>query len=138
MKELLPLIQSYTKNSTDVIQVLKKLTLPENVTLISANAKSMYTNIDTNLGLGTLRDFLNTNSTKISPNFPTHLFLQIMETTIKNNIFSFQNTYWLQFSGTAMGTPVACAYATVTYGHYKNSEILPTFSSNLLYYRRYI
>ncbi len=57
---------------------------------------------------------------------------------MKNNIFSFQDTYWQQLSGTAMGTPVACAYATVTYGHYKNSEILPTFSSNLLYYRRYI
>jgi hypothetical protein len=37
-----------------------------------------------------------------------------------------------------MGTPVACNYTTVTYGHYENTEILNSFKSNLLYYRRYI
>jgi hypothetical protein len=37
-----------------------------------------------------------------------------------------------------MGTPVACAYATLTYGHFENTTILPKFSQNLLYYRRYI
>jgi hypothetical protein len=57
---------------------------------------------------------------------------------MKNNIFSFQDAYWQQLAGTAMGTPVACAYATVTHGHFENSDILPTFSSNLLYYRRFI
>jgi hypothetical protein len=34
--------------------------------------------------------------------------------------------------------PVACNYATVTYGYFKNTEILPSFHSNLLYYKRYI
>jgi hypothetical protein len=47
MKELLHLIQSYTKYSTDIIQDVKKLALPRNATLFSADAKSMYTNIDT-------------------------------------------------------------------------------------------
>ena len=98
----------------------------------------MYTNIDMTLGLETLKDFLCTNSTNISPTFPTHLFLQVMEVVMRNNIFSFQDTYWLQTSGTAMGTPVACAYAMVTYGHYENSTILLNFKANLLYYRRYI
>ncbi len=79
MKELLPLVQSYTKNSTDIIQDLKELTLPGNAKLFSADATSMYTNIDTTLGLETLKDFLCTNSTNISPTFPTHLFLQVME-----------------------------------------------------------
>jgi len=138
MKELLPLIQSYTKNSADIIQDLKKLTLPENATLFSADAKSMYTNIDTSLGLDTLKNFLHENSTRIPTSFPTNLFLQIMELVMRNNIFSFQDTYWLQTSGTAMGTPVACAYATITFGHYENSILLPNFKSNLLYYRRYI
>jgi len=138
MKELLPLIQSYTKNSMDIIQDLRELTLPENAKLFLADTKSMYTNIDTSLGLETLKDFLLIDSTKISTTFPTNLFLQVMELVMRNNIFSFQDTYWLQTSGTAMGTPVACAYATITYGHYENSILLPNFKSNLLYYRRYI
>ncbi len=37
-----------------------------------------------------------------------------------------------------MGTPVACAYATVTFGHFENSVILNDFSRFLLYYKRYI
>jgi len=57
---------------------------------------------------------------------------------MRNNIFNFSNTTWLQLSGTAMGTPAACAYATITYGQYENSNILPKFKPNLLYYRRYI
>jgi hypothetical protein len=38
----------------------------------------------------------------------------------------------------SMGTYVACNCATVTYGHYEKTEILPYFKSNLLYYKRYI
>jgi hypothetical protein len=32
-----------------------------------------------------------------------------------------------------MGTPAACAYATITYGHFENSNILPNFRQNLMY-----
>jgi len=49
-KELLPLINSYTRNSTDVINELKSLTLPKGAKIFSADAKSTYTNIDTDLG----------------------------------------------------------------------------------------
>ena len=37
-----------------------------------------------------------------------------------------------------MGTPVACAYATVTFGQYENSLILQKYRHQLLYYKRYI
>jgi hypothetical protein len=37
-----------------------------------------------------------------------------------------------------MGTPVTCAYATLTFGHHENTVLLPTFSNNLLFYRHYI
>ncbi len=57
---------------------------------------------------------------------------------MNNNIFTFANTYWLQLSGTAMGTPSACLYATTSFGQHENTQILPRFSQNLKYYRRYI
>jgi hypothetical protein len=37
-----------------------------------------------------------------------------------------------------MGTPVACTYAMLSFGHHENVEILPTFQPNLIYYRCYI
>jgi hypothetical protein len=138
MKELLPLVKSYTKNSFDVLQDLHRLQIPSNAVLFSADAKSMYTNIDTKIGLQSFKSFLELNKDLIPNNFPTNLFLKILETVMSNNIFSFADTKWLQLSGTAMGTPTACAYATITYGHHENTEILTKFTPNLLYYRRYI
>jgi len=55
-----------------------------------------------------------------------------------NNIFSYENSYWIHLSGTAMGTPVACAFATISYGQFENTTILTTFAQNLINYKRYI
>ncbi len=95
-------------------------------------------NIDTNTGISSIRLFLNNNRRKIPSNFPTDLFLEVLSIVMRNNIFSFSNTYWLQLTGTAMGTPTACSYATVAYGQHENSTILTTFHPYLLYYRWYI
>ncbi len=138
MKDLLPLVKSYTKNSSDVIDDLKNLDIPENAILFSADAKSMYTNIDTNVGIQSFQDFFIYNQAKIPQDFPVNLFLRVLELVMTNNIFCFGDTTWLQLSGTAMGTPAACAYATITYGHHENTKILTEFLPQLLYYRRYI
>jgi len=138
MKELLPFIQSYIKNSSAVINDLKQLEIPDNALLFTADAISMYTNIDTKTGISAIRDLLDNNHMTIPTTFPTDLFLQILTAVMENNIFSFANTYWLQLAGTAMGTPAACNYATITFGNHENKEILPNFKRQLLYYRRYI
>ena len=138
MKELLPHVGSYIKNSTTIIDDLKNLKLEPEARLFTADATSMYTNIDTTTGVNAIRDFIHSNANNISPDFPSDLFLQILTLIMNNNIFSFTDTYWLQLSGTAMGTPVACAYATISFGQYENTHILPAFQQNLLYYRRYI
>lgn len=138
MKELLPLVQSYVKNSFNTITELKNLQIPKNALLFSADATSMYTNIDTTTGISAVKDFILTNKDKIPNDFPTNLFLYILNLVMENNIFTFANTYWWQLTGTAMGTPVACAYATVTFGQFENSVILNNFRNHLLFYKRYI
>jgi hypothetical protein len=138
MKELLPSVKSYLMNSTTLLNDLRHITLPEDALLFTADAKSMYTNIDTTTGVTAIREFISSNIENIPINFPTTLFLQVLQCVMENNIFSFGETYWLQLSGTAMGTPAACAYATISYGHHENTSILPSFKSQLLYYKRYI
>jgi hypothetical protein len=98
----------------------------------------MYTNIDTETGITGIREFLLDNHMAIHTSFPTDLFLQVLTIVMENNIFSFSNTYWLQLAGTAMGTPAACNYATITFSNHEHKEILPHFSHQILYYRRYI
>ncbi|MFO0446862.1 MAG: hypothetical protein ACK51L_04250, partial [bacterium] len=138
MKHLLPFVKSYIRNTLDFIQEIKGIAIPDNALLFSADATSMYTNIDTDLGIQAIRDFIHLHQVSLPTDFPSELFLQILEIVMKNNIFSFENTTWLQLSGTAMGTPAACAYATISFGQYENTCILPNFNRHLLYYKRYI
>jgi hypothetical protein len=134
MKQLLPFVKSYIKNSFTVIQDLSTMEIPKNAFLFSADAKSMYTNINTNIGVQAIKDFITSNEESLPSDFPSNLFLQILEIVMKNNVFTFENTTWLQLSGTAMGTPTPCAYATVSFGQHENSTDLPRFSQYLLYY----
>lgn len=66
----------------------------------------MYTNIDTNTGTTAIQNFL-TRKTYQS-NIPMDILPKILEIFMNNNIFNFSDTFWLQLSGTAMETPVAC------------------------------
>jgi len=138
MKDLLPLVDSYLKDSTTLINELKNIKLPETARIFTADAKSMYTNINTDAGLTAIENFLTVNKDKLPGDFPLDFFLSTLAIVMRNNIFSFADSFWLQLSGTAMGTPVACSYATVTFGHFENSTLLPLFKENLIYYRRYI
>jgi hypothetical protein len=138
MKELLPLVDSYLKDSTTFINELKNIQLPEIARIFTADAKSMYTNINTDAGLTVIENFLMFNKDKLPDNFPSDFFLNTLAIVMRNNIFSFADSFWLQLSGTAMGTPVACSYATITFGHFENSTLLPSFRENLIYYCRYI
>jgi hypothetical protein len=111
MKTLLPYVQSYIKNSTEVIKDLKALHIPKGSLFFSADATSMYTNIDTNLGIASIRDFITAHQSKLPANFPSNFFPIV---------------------------PVACSYATVAIGQYENVKVIPTFKPNLIYYKRYI
>jgi len=137
MKALLPYVQSYIKNSMSVIQDRKQLQIPDNALLFSPDAVSMYTNIDTQQAILSMRSFIHDNTKNIPNDFHTTLFLQLLEIIMTNNVFSFDDTFWLQLSGTAMGTPAACSYATITYRQHENSQILPKFGQRLLYYKSY-
>ena len=57
---------------------------------------------------------------------------------MKNNIFTFSDTFWLQKTGTAMGTPCACMIATLYFGFHERELILSKYKHNILYYKRYI
>ncbi len=138
MKKLLHLIPSYIKNSTDLIKDLQTINLPAGAKLFTADATSMYTNIDTTTGLQTFRHLFHTYNDSIPITFPKDLFLTTLEIIMSNNIFSFSDTFWLQLQGTAMGTPAAPLYSIITYGYHENTQVLNKFQSNLIYYKRYI
>lgn len=57
---------------------------------------------------------------------------------MKNNIFQFGDTFWRQKSGTAMGTSTAVNYAVLYVSLLEITKLLPKFSRNLLFLKRFI
>jgi hypothetical protein len=57
MKELLPHIKSYIKNSLNIIEDLNKIAIPDNALIFPVDAVSMYTNIDMEIGIASIKDF---------------------------------------------------------------------------------
>jgi hypothetical protein len=78
--KVVDLCPSYTKDSYQILEELANLgALPPNARLFTANAMSMYTNIDTEHGLEIIEKWLDLHQTKIKvkyPNFPFQLIKQ--------------------------------------------------------------
>ena len=127
------------KNSSDQLHCIYSIgTLPSNARFFTSDAQSMYTNIDTKIGIQAFRDIFATFSEKIPDNLPQDLFLTILELVMRNNIFAFGDTTWIQLTGIAMGTSCACMYATLTYAYHEETMLLPTYKPYLLLYTRFI
>lgn len=117
---------AFISSSWDLAKELRTLpALPPTARLFTADAVSMYTNIDTEHALK-----------KIKTMVPRHVHsaLQILMT---NSAFQFSDTFWLQVNGTAMGVPPACMWATLYFSKHE-TKIMEHFGEYLLYYKRYI
>jgi hypothetical protein len=98
----------------------------------------MYTNIDTHHGLKTINKWLELHQMEILAEHDNFPFALIMEFVMTNNIFQFDDCWFHQQNGTAMGRSVACVYATIYYSYHEETMILPKYKSSLLYYRQFI
>ena len=126
---------SYISSSKKLKDLILPLNLPANAKIFTADAVSMYTNINTNHALRIIGNYLQQNSLKF-PSVPFEAVMVALTLVMKCNVFRFGDTYWHQLEGTAMGTPPAVPYATLFYAICE--EKFATSSPNLYFYRRYI
>jgi hypothetical protein len=126
----------YLSSSFDLKQKLSKLSLDwTRVRLFTCDATSMYTNIDTNHALQVISGFLRYHS--FCKDVNAEPIIKALEIVMQNNIFKFGDTFWIQYSGCAMGTPPACMYATIYFG-INELAFYPRFQSLVPLYLRYI
>ena len=129
LQKLKPFIKTYIKNSTQLLEKLEALgILPPDAYFFTADAKSMYTNIDTDHAILVIGLWL--DSLTLPVGFPLQAVKEAMELVMRNNIFEWGDLYFLQLLGTAMGTSSACMWATIYFavGHTtKYGHHLPLF-----------
>jgi hypothetical protein len=127
--------QSYFQDSFELKKLLDGLELPPNARLFTADATSMYTNIKTDPALSELSSYLRDKRKEFS--YPCDALIEALDLVFRNNYFKFGDLYCKQISGTAMGTPPAPPYATVTYGRHED-VMLPRWRIELFFYKRFI
>ena len=82
---------------------------------MTLDVSSLYTNIPHNDGLDACRRFL-TSDTYTRNQLPVECILSLIRLVLENNHFQFNNDNYLQKMGTAMGSPMAPAYASLFMG----------------------
>lgn len=134
LRKLTPFVKSYVKDTRSIVEYVRGIkNLPSTAMLFTADAQSMYTNIDTNHAITVIGNWL--DHIKTEPTFPKdwpfEAIKEAMSLIMKFNIFEFGNLRLHQIRGTAMGTSAACIWATIYYAIHENECILPRYSSNL-------
>jgi hypothetical protein len=109
--------------------------LPPNARLFTADAVSMYTNIDTKHALKEIGDYLSVHREQCL--VPPFIIKQALALIMNHMIFQFGDTYWHQLTGTAMGTPPAPMYATIYFAIHE-ATIISEFPEISTLYKRYI
>jgi hypothetical protein len=124
-------------SSRVLVDRIRNLELPQSTRFFTCDATSMYTNIDTAHALSEIGQYLRQSAICVAERIDPDILLQALSIIMNHNLFIFGDTYWVQLTGTAMGTPPAPMYATLYFAIHEE-RILKQFQRELLFYGRYI
>ena len=136
LKPLCTEVPSFIRDDMDFLHHIPD-TVKEDTTLVSFDVTSLYTNIPHTLGLEAISFWLDKHGNKIEPRFSKDFILQGLDLILQNNSFFFDDRYFLQIKGTAMGTKVAPTYAGLVLGFLEEKmhlEIEKKFDTNFANY----
>ena len=118
-------------DTTQFIHGISNPTINNNTWLVTVNVKSLYTNISNEEGIPASYNAWLEQETIDPQHPPAETVKKLLELVLKLNVFEFNNKYYLQKFGTAMGSKLASAYANVFIGDIEvkilaNSRLKPT------------
>ena len=125
---------SYIKDTYHFVDIVKQLIVPSNCYLFSMDVKSLYTNIPIPAGIQCVKNILEKFP---DPKRPDRQLLQLLEINLTRNDFVFNEQFYLQIKGTAMGKKFAPAYANIFMAKWEE-EVLDKCQIKPLYYFRYL
>ena len=124
--------KSYIKDTYDFVEKIKNLTIPANAILFTIDVDSLYTNIETKEGIQAVKEIFQNNHDKKRPDKE---LLQLLEINLTRNDFEFDDKFFLQIKGTAMGKKFAPAYADIFMASWETAALEKCSLKPLHYYR---
>lgn len=101
---------SYVKDSYDFVSRIKNQPINTKALLVTGDVTSLYTNMNLNRTIAVAKRALAKNP---QPHRPDKFLIQLLELTLRNNDFRFNEEIFLQKYGTAMGKTYAPSLANL-------------------------
>lgn len=125
---------AYVKDTYHFIEIVKSLCIPSNSYFFTMDVTSLYTNIDIPNGIKAVKNIF---AKYPDPKRPDAELLQLLEINLTRNDFVFNNQYYLQIKGTAMGKRFAPAYANIFMAEWEE-EVFRKCQKKPFHYLRYL
>eukprot|EP00106_Octopus_bimaculoides_P006452 XP_014773894.1 PREDICTED: uncharacterized protein LOC106871769 [Octopus bimaculoides] len=116
LKPFLKHIKSFIRDDLDMLNHLPK-TVNEKTLLVSFDVVNLSSNIPHTLGIEAITFWLDNYTYELSSRIKKELIIEGLRFILKNNYFIFNNEYFRQKSGTAMGTRTAPTIANLVMGY---------------------
>ncbi|CAJ0936573.1 unnamed protein product [Ranitomeya imitator] len=140
-KVLTPLTQksqSYLLDTGAFLRTLHTIgTVPDDSYLVSFDVKDLYTSIPHDKGIDCVRRLLVTS--ELDPN-TIDLCLELLKIVLTRNYFLFEDNYYLQAQGTAMGSNMAPPYANTYMATFEEEVVYQNglFRTHCVTWKRFI
>ena len=123
---------SYIKDTYHFLEKIKDISIPQDAFLFSIDIDSLYTNIETEAGLRAVRE---TCQKYPDSSRPDEELLELLELNLTQNDFEFNNKYYLQIKGTAMGKRFAPSFANIYMSLWEHTALHKCRQQPSHYYR---
>lgn len=101
---------AYLKDTYGFVDKIRGKPVSENSFLVTGDVSSLYTNMNLDRICAVIREAFNSNPDALRP---SEEIIELLDLTLKNNDFEFNNEYYLQVHGTAMGKRYAPSLANL-------------------------
>ena len=139
-KWLQPLIKglpSYVKDTTDFINLIERTPFSKDCILASIDVSSLYTKIPHDEGKHAVIDTLKAMDNPDPYQPPLEIIGELVHIALNNNVFEFNDKFYLQIQGTAMDTKMSPDFADIFMG--KLEPILKEHGiGHILIWKRFI
>ena len=128
---------SYIKDTHDFLQKIEQIKIPQNSFFVTLDVDSLYTNINNKEGLAAVAEaFAKTKHKDLNFSLrPDKEIMDLLKLSLENNDFIFNDDWYLQISGTAMGKKFAPNYANIFMAKWEEEALKKARKQPLVYFR---